>query len=63
MGGRQNPFARGSNTMFYVIIWIAPAKDAVFIAATNAAGAKAEKAGDEAVGELIRKYLPSVGRQ
>jgi CubicO group peptidase (beta-lactamase class C family) len=47
----------GSNTMFFAVIWIAPAKDAVFVAATNAAGEAAEKATDEAIGALIGKLL------
>jgi CubicO group peptidase (beta-lactamase class C family) len=47
----------GSNTMFFVAMWIAPAKDAVFIAATNCAGREAEQATDEAVGSLIGKLL------
>lgn len=47
----------GSNTTFFVVIWIAPAKDAVFIAATNCAGKAAEKATDEAVSALIRTVL------
>jgi hypothetical protein len=38
-------------------VWIAPAKDAVFVAAANCAGAGAEKATDEAVSLLIGKLL------
>jgi CubicO group peptidase (beta-lactamase class C family) len=47
----------GSNTMFFFVVWIAPAKDAVFVAAANCAGAGAEKATDEAVSLLIGKLL------
>lgn len=46
----------GSNTMFYALIWIAPAKDAAFVAATNCPGEEAAKACDEAVSLLIAKY-------
>lgn len=47
----------GSNMNFLFVVWIAPAKDAVFVAATNCAGAGAEKATDEAVSLLIGKLL------
>jgi CubicO group peptidase (beta-lactamase class C family) len=47
----------GSNTTFYVVIWIAPARDAVFVAATNCAGDAAEKGVDEVVSGLIAKVL------
>ncbi len=47
----------GSNTMFFFVVWIAPARDAVFVAATNCAGAAAEKATDEAVSALIGRVL------
>lgn len=43
-----------SNTMFQVVIWIAPAKDAVFVAATNAAGKAAERGTDEAVAAFLK---------
>ena len=44
----------GSNTMFQVVIWIAPAKDAVFVAATTAAGKAAERGTDEAIAALLK---------
>lgn len=47
----------GSNTMFYFVVWIAPARDAVFVAATNCAGPTAQEATDEAVSTLIGKVL------
>jgi CubicO group peptidase (beta-lactamase class C family) len=47
----------GTNTMFYCVVWIAPARDAVFVAATNCAGQGAQKATDEAVSALIGKVL------
>lgn len=45
----------GSNTMFFAVIWIAPAKDAAFVAATNCPGEAAAKACDEAVSLLIAR--------
>lgn len=47
----------GSNTMWYVVMWLAPAKNFAVIAATNIAGEKAEKGCDEAVSALIHKWL------
>ncbi len=47
----------GSNTNFLFVVWIAPAKDAVFIAATNCAGKGAREATDEAVSLLIGKLM------
>ena len=48
----------GSNTMNYLVVWIAPNRDAAFIACTNQGGDEAAKACDEAVSAMIRKYLP-----
>ena len=47
----------GSNTMWFAVIWVAPAKDAAFVAATNVAGRGAEKACDDAVAALIGQFL------
>jgi CubicO group peptidase (beta-lactamase class C family) len=47
----------GSNTMFLVNIWVAPAKNAVFIAATNTGDSEAFPATDDAIGVMIRAYL------
>lgn len=47
----------GSNTNFFLVVWVAPARDAVFVAVTNCAGEAAEEATDEAVGLLIGKLL------
>ena len=47
----------GSNTMFFAVIWIAPARGVAFVAATNCAGAEAAKACDEAVA-LLSSRLP-----
>jgi hypothetical protein len=49
----------GSNTMWYVVMWLAPAKNFAVIAATNIAGEQAEKGCDEAVSALIHKWLPN----
>jgi CubicO group peptidase (beta-lactamase class C family) len=47
----------GSNAMFYAVMWVAPAKDAVFVAATNAAHEEADDACNDAVVALIRRVL------
>ena len=47
----------GSNTMFYVVIWMAPEKNSAVIVATNV-GVDAGFAGcDEAAGELIKQFI------
>jgi hypothetical protein len=48
----------GSNTMWYIVMWLAPKKDFAVIAATNIAGDKAEKACDDAAVSMIDKWLP-----
>jgi CubicO group peptidase (beta-lactamase class C family) len=48
----------GSNTMWYAVMWLAPAKDLAFVAATNIAGKNAEKACDEAVSALVKRTVP-----
>jgi CubicO group peptidase (beta-lactamase class C family) len=47
----------GSNTMFYAVIWIAPAKDIAFVAATNCATEGATKACDEAVAAMVTRWV------
>jgi len=47
----------GSNTMFFTNIWIAPAKNAVIIAATNLGTDKAFGATDDAIGTMIQRFL------
>ena len=47
----------GSNTMWYLVMWLAPDKDFAVIAATNIAGPDAEKACDDAATAMIFKYL------
>jgi CubicO group peptidase (beta-lactamase class C family) len=48
----------GSNTMWYIVMWLAPEKDFGVIAATNIAGPDAEKACDDAATVMILKWLP-----
>ncbi|HSY18767.1 MAG TPA: serine hydrolase domain-containing protein [Candidatus Acidoferrales bacterium] len=48
----------GSNTMWYVVMWLAPGKNFAVIAATNIAGPDAEQAGDDAATAMIYKWLP-----
>jgi CubicO group peptidase (beta-lactamase class C family) len=55
-GGRAITHA-GSNTMFYVVIWMAPAKNSAVIVATNVGANEAFQGCDEAVGRLIEQYL------
>lgn len=47
----------GSNTMWYIVMWLAPKKDFAVIAATNMAGDEAEKACDDAATVMIEKWL------
>lgn len=47
----------GSNTMWFAVMWLAPEKDAAFVAATNIAGPAAQRACDDAVSLLIRRVL------
>jgi CubicO group peptidase (beta-lactamase class C family) len=47
----------GSNTMWYLVIWLAPNKDFAVITATNIAGPDAEKACDDVAGAMIKKWL------
>lgn len=47
----------GSNTMWYAVMWLAPEKNFAVIAATNCAGAAAEKACDAVATTMIHKWL------
>jgi CubicO group peptidase (beta-lactamase class C family) len=49
----------GSNTMWFVTMWLAPEKNFAVIAATNIAGPDAEKGCDEAASAMIKKWLGS----
>jgi CubicO group peptidase (beta-lactamase class C family) len=48
----------GSNTMWYIVMWLAPKKDFAVIAATNVAGPDAEQGCDDACVAMIHKWLP-----
>ena len=48
----------GSNTMWYIVMWLAPEKNFAVIAATNIAGPDAEQGCDEAATAMIHKWLP-----
>ena len=47
----------GSNTMFYVVVWIAPNRNFAVVVATNSGAANAFNACDKAASELIQQYL------
>ncbi len=47
----------GSNTMWYVVMWLAPDKDFSVIAASNTGAEDAFKACDEAASAMISKWL------
>lgn len=49
----------GSNTMWYIVMWLAPEKNFCVIAATNIAGDNAEKACNDACTMMIHKWLPN----
>jgi CubicO group peptidase (beta-lactamase class C family) len=46
----------GSNTMWFVVVWIAPERNLAFLAATNKGGNDAVRACDEVIGALIRHH-------
>lgn len=47
----------GSNTMWYIVMWLAPARNFAVLAATNIAGPGAEQGCDEAATAMIHKWL------
>ena len=47
----------GSNTLWYVVLWLAPERQFAVIAATNAAGEPAGKACDAAAARMIEQWL------
>jgi CubicO group peptidase (beta-lactamase class C family) len=47
----------GSNTMWYLVMWLAPKKNFAVIAATNIAGRDAENGCDEACVAMIHQWL------
>jgi CubicO group peptidase (beta-lactamase class C family) len=50
----------GSNTMWFCVVWMAPAKDFAVLACTNVAGDAGSKGCDEAVWALIQDRLRGV---
>ncbi|HEY4414272.1 MAG TPA: serine hydrolase domain-containing protein [Verrucomicrobiae bacterium] len=55
--GGRTLMHNGSNTMWYVVMWLAPEKDFAVIAATNIAGSGAEDGCDDAASAMIGKWL------
>jgi CubicO group peptidase (beta-lactamase class C family) len=47
----------GSNTMFYVVVWMAPEKNCAVIVASNVGVDEAFEGCDEAAGKLINQYF------
>lgn len=47
----------GSNTMWFLVMWLAPEKNFSVVAATNIAGPDAEKGCDEVAAAMIKKWL------
>jgi len=48
----------GSNTMFYVVVWMAPEKNCAVIVASNVGVDEAFEGCDEAAGKLIKQFFP-----
>jgi CubicO group peptidase (beta-lactamase class C family) len=48
----------GSNTTWYIVMWLAPNKNFAVIAATNIAGDGAKQGCDDAVNTMIHQWLP-----
>lgn len=48
----------GSNTMWYVVMWLAPARDFSVVVGTNIGGSDAEQGCDEVASAMIRQWLP-----
>jgi CubicO group peptidase (beta-lactamase class C family) len=47
----------GSNGRWYAVVWIAPERDAAFLAASNLGDEAAAEACDDAIGALIERYV------
>ena len=56
-GGGTVWWHNGSNTMWYIVMWLAPEKNFAVIAATNIYDAEAEQGCDEAATAMIRQWL------
>ncbi len=48
----------GSNTMFYIVVWMAPEKNCAVMVATNIGSDAAFDGCDEAAGKLIKQFFP-----
>jgi len=57
-GKRPALMHTGSNTMWYLVMWLAPEKNFAVIVATNYGGPEASKACDDVAGAMIQKWLP-----
>ncbi len=55
--GGRTLMHNGSNTMWYIVMWLAPGKDFAVIAATNIYGDDAEQGCDDAASAMIDKWL------
>ncbi|MHC1762753.1 MAG: hypothetical protein AB9869_00395 [Verrucomicrobiia bacterium] len=55
-GGKALSHA-GSNTMWYLVMWLAPEKSFAVIVGTNVGGFEAARGCDEAAGAEIRQWL------
>ena len=53
----------GSNTMFYMIIVVAPEKRAAFVVATNCGGPDAEAACGEAMKAVVTRFGAADGKE
>jgi CubicO group peptidase (beta-lactamase class C family) len=51
----------GSNTMWYLVMWLAPAKDFAVVVATNTGASDTFKGCDEVAAEMIRKWCKGLG--
>ncbi|MFG0329114.1 MAG: serine hydrolase domain-containing protein [Phycisphaerales bacterium] len=52
----------GSNTMWFAVVWLAPERNAAFLAATNYGGSTGFPACDAAIGAMIGQFLaPGAG--
>jgi len=47
----------GSNTMWYMVMWLAPERDFSVVVATNIAGPNAEQGCDEVAAAMIHSWL------
>ncbi|MGQ0549142.1 MAG: serine hydrolase domain-containing protein [Armatimonadota bacterium] len=47
----------GTNTLWYAVIWVAPARDVAFLTATNCGGDAGFRACDAAIGAASQRYL------